>query len=199
MKIAVLVFGIIGCIFAGTFVFSTLAITSVSEITQTISGANDTSEPSEESDNVKKKTALALTQIIANLIGCILFWKSTAKKNQKSIWLLASAPILSLFAAGIGLSTFFHGLACTLALTDDQNKESQEKISSRRLGITSACAGLLIISFFLPVASINDSSISWYEVISLLNHHTFIKGGIFTAIILILLFGLISIISSNKK
>ena len=201
MKISVLVFGIIGCIFAGTYVFSILAVTSVSDITQSINGANDTSEPSEESNNIKKKTALALSliQIIASLIGSILFWKSTAKKNQKSIWLLASAPILSLFAAGIGLSTFFHGLACTLALTDDRNKKSQEKMSNRRLSIASACAGLLIISFFLPVLSINDSSISWYEVISFLNYHAFIKGGIFTAIILILLFGLISIISSNKK
>ena len=201
MKISVLVFGIIGCIFAGTYVFSILAVTSVSDITQSINGANDTSEPSEESNNIEKKTALALSliQIIASLIGSILFWKSTAKKNQKSIWLLASAPILSLFAAGIGLSTFFHGLACTLALTDDRNKKSQEKMSNRRLSIASACAGLLIISFFLPVLSINDSSISWYEVISFLNYHAFIKVGIFTAIILILLFGLISIISSNKK
>ena len=211
MKISVLVFDIIGCIFAGTFIFSILAVTSVSDITQTINGANDTSEPSEESDNIKKNTALALSliQIIASLIGSILFWKSTAKKNQKSIWLLASAPILSLFAGGIGLSTFFHGLACTLALTDDQNKESNEKNFTRRLDIAAACGGLLIISFFLPALSINDSSVSWYEGVfvtlkskntenSFLNYHTIIRGSILMAITLMPLCGLISIISRNK-
>tara|TARA_B100000959_G_scaffold50190_1_gene52012 strand:+ start:203 stop:1771 length:1569 start_codon:yes stop_codon:yes gene_type:complete len=210
MKIAVLVFGIIGCIFAGAFVFGILTVTAVSDITQSINGENDTSKLSEESDNLKKTAALALAQIIASLIGSILFWKSTAKKNQKSIWLLASAPILSLFAGGIGLSTFFHGLACTLALTDDQNKESNEKNFTRRLDIAAACGGLLIISFFLPALSINDSSVSWYEGVfvtlkskntenSFLNYHTIIRGSILMAITLMPLFGLISIISRNKK
>ena len=40
MKIAVLVFGIIGCIFAGAFVFGILTVTAVSDITQSINGEN---------------------------------------------------------------------------------------------------------------------------------------------------------------